>query len=136
LNREKEEVFMSAEYQKPSPKILSAKWGSMEVENIGKGKDFKLWPGGGRSWDWSEHGTGHSQGIQPGDCEELIHKGCRIVVLSRGVLYRLKVSEETLAYLNKNGVEVVVEETKKAVKTYNALAAQGKAVGGLFHSTC
>ena len=43
-----------------SPKILAVCWGRMEVEGIGAGKDFKLYPGGGREWDWNETGTRHS----------------------------------------------------------------------------
>ena len=119
-----------------SPKILSVKWGKMEVEGIGTAKDFKLWPGGGRSWNWNEYGTGHSAGIQPGDCKELLEQQCSVVVLSRGMFKRLKISRETLAYLNDNDVEIIAEETKKAVKRYNELVDQGRAVGGLFHTTC
>ena len=119
-----------------SPLIRSLHWGKIEIERLGTAKDCKLWPGGGRSWDWQEHGTGHSAGIQPGDCEELIQHGCKVVVLSRGVLKRLKIAQETLTYLENNGIEVVVESTKKAVQRYNQLAEQGQPVGGLFHSTC
>jgi hypothetical protein len=119
-----------------SLKILSVKWGKMEVEKIGSAKDFKLWPGGGRSWNWTEHGTGHFEGIQPGDCEELLQHHCNVVVLSRGMLKRLKISRETIEYLNNNHVEIITEETKKAVKRYNELVDQGKSVGGLFHTTC
>lgn len=119
-----------------SPQIESVKWGKIQVENLGTAKDIKLWPGGGRSWDWSEHGTGHSAGIQIGDCEELISNGSRTVVLSRGMFKRLKIAKETMNYLERQGVQVVVEETKKAVKHYNDLASQGKPVGGLFHTTC
>jgi hypothetical protein len=119
-----------------SPKILSVKWGKMQVQDVGTAKDFKLWPGGGRSWNWSEHGTGHSVGIQPGDCEELLQHQCSVVVLSRGMLKRLRIARETLDYLSSNNVEIITEETKKAVKRYNELVEQGKAVGGLFHTTC
>ena len=31
-----------------SPRILAVSWGRIEVEGIGAGKDFKLYPGGGR----------------------------------------------------------------------------------------
>ena len=37
----------------------------MEVEGLGAGKDFKLYPGGGREWDWSETGMRHAPGIPP-----------------------------------------------------------------------
>lgn len=127
---------MSQKKSALSPKILKVKWGRMEVETLGRGKDFILWPGGGRSWDWRETGTRHSPGIQIGDCEELLNKGCQVVVLSRGMLLRLKVPPQSIEYLEQNGVEVVVAETKKAAAAYNSLIDEGKAVGGFFHSTC
>jgi hypothetical protein len=127
---------MAEDTGKSSPRILSIKWGQMEVEDIGIGKDFKLWPGGGRSWDWSEHGTDHSPGIQPGDCEELVAHGCRVVVLSRGMYSRLKITPQARAYLEENDIEIVSESSKNAVNLYNAFVEQGRAVGGLFHSTC
>ena len=53
-----------------SPKISAISWGRMEVDGVGSGKDFKLWPGGGRPWDWNETGTHHDPGVQPADVEE------------------------------------------------------------------
>jgi hypothetical protein len=44
----------------------------MEVEGLESGKDFMLYPGGGRPWDWSEHGTRHQPGIQPADVQSLV----------------------------------------------------------------
>ena len=55
-----------------SPLVTHISWGRMEVEGLGEGKDFKLYPGGGREWDWSETGTQHVPGIQPADVEELM----------------------------------------------------------------
>ena len=55
----------------------------MQVECLGVGKDFKLYRGGGRAWDWAETGTRHSPGIQPADVEELVARGATTVVLSR-----------------------------------------------------
>jgi len=108
----------------------------MEVEGLGTGKDFKLFPGGGRAWDWKETGTNHSPGIMPADVEELLEHGSQVVVLSRGMELRLQTSPETLSMLEEKGITVHVEETKAAVAIYNELAEQGTAVGGLFHSTC
>ena len=108
----------------------------MDIEGIGTGKDFKLWPGGGREWDWSETGIRHNPGIQPADVQELLEHGTRIIVLSRGMLLMLRTSPETLDLLKTRSIEVHVEETKEAARTYNQLAANGEAVGGLFHSTC
>lgn len=119
-----------------SPMITRLAWGHMTVAGTGRGKDFKLWPGGGREWDWRETGTHHEPGIQPADVEELLAYGSRKVVLSRGMLRMLHTCPETLALLESRGVAVHVAETRKAARLYNDLAAQGEAVGGLFHSTC
>lgn len=107
----------------------------MEVEGLGEGKDFKLYPAGGRAWDWGEHGTRHDPGIQPGDVQELLDHGATVVVLSQGMEERLRTMPETLALLADRQVDVHVAETTAAVRLYNELAGR-TSVGGLFHSTC
>lgn len=118
-----------------SPRITQVSWGNMTVDTLGAGKDFKLYPGGGREWDWSETGTRHEPGIQPADVQELVDRGCRVVVLSRGMELRLRTMPETVAHLEKDGIEVHVLETRAAVELYNRLTGSVP-VGGLFHSTC
>jgi len=119
-----------------SPRIISSGWGKIEVEVIGRGKDFKLWPGGGRPWDWSEFGTAHFAGVQPGDVEELVEKGCQVVVLTTGRFQRLNVPDAVVDKLKSRGIEVVVADTKKGIRLYNEFVDKGVAAGGLFHSTC
>src|SRR5262249_54883350 len=118
-----------------SPRILAVRWGHMEIEGLGEGKDFKLYPGGGRAWDWTETGTRHSPGIQPADVEELLVNGATAIVLSQGMDKQLQVDPATLAVLEERSVIVHIAETREAVALYNELA-QTTAVGGLFHSTC
>lgn len=119
-----------------SPRIRQIAWGKMEIEGLGSGRDFKLWPGGGRAWDWTETDTHHSPGIQPADVEELLAHGSQIVILSRGQDLRLRTCPETIEYLERQAIKYHVEETKAAVELYNKLAEEGELVGGLFHSTC
>ncbi len=118
-----------------SPRITKISWGQMEVDGLPPGKDFKVYPGGGRAWDWRETGTNHDPGIQPEDVEELLEHGSAVVVLSRGMELRLQVDPRTLKLLEERGVPVHVAETTEAVRLYNDLAAT-QPVGGLFHSTC
>lgn len=118
-----------------SPLILTVAWGRLEVEGLPPVKDVKLFPGGGRAWDWSETGTRHHPGIQPADVEELLAAGARVVVLSRGMDLRLEVDDRTLQLLRERDGAVHVLETTEAVRVYNELAAT-EPVGGLFHSTC
>jgi hypothetical protein len=124
-----------AEDLKRSPKITHISWGRMKVEGLGVGRDYKLYPGGGREWDWTETGTHHVPGIQPADVEELLEHGSRVVILTRGMDLVLQTCPETLKMLEERGVIVHVEETKAAVALYNRLA-ESEVVGGLFHSTC
>ena len=118
-----------------SPRIIRVSWGRMQVEGLGAGKDFKLYPGGGRVWDWAETGTRHSPGIQPADVDELVAHGATTVVLSQGMNKQLHVPPDTCRYLEERSITVHVAETREAVKIYNELT-EGALVGGLFHSTC
>lgn len=119
-----------------SPRITDLSWGRTEVEDAdGPYKDAKLWPGGSRAWDWNETGTRHVPGIQPADVRELVDHGAEVVVLSRGQQERLQVQQETLDYLEGEGVEAHVLPTGEAVERYNRLAGDRPA-GALIHSTC
>ena len=119
-----------------SPRITHLSWGRMEVDGVGVGKDFKLWPGGGRVWNWGETNTHHVPGIQPSDVRELLGNGSQTVVLSRGIQLLLETCQETLDLLQENNISVHIAETNEAVKIYNELVSRRAAVGGLFHSTC
>ena len=119
-----------------SPVITHLSWGKMTVEGIGSGKDFKLWPGGGRPWNWGETNTHHFPGIQPADIEELLEHGVEEVVLSRGMLLALHTCPATTELLQSENITTHIAETKNAVAIYNRLVDEGKLIGGLFHSTC
>ncbi|KAG5837068.1 mth938 domain-containing protein isoform X2 [Anguilla rostrata] len=120
-----------------SPEIASLSWGHMKVKGCSSSyKDCKVWPGGSRTWDWRETGTDHHPGVQPADLEEVLRKGVNTLVIGRGMSEALQVPPSTLEYVKKQGVDVKVFQTEKAVKEYNALVEQGVKVGGVFHSTC
>lgn len=122
--------------QPRSPRIARCTWGRIEIEGGLAFKDAKLYPGGARQWDWRETGTNHTPGIQPGDVEELLERGATVVVLSSGMLQRLRVTPEATSLLDERGVESHVLPTRQAVELYNRLTEQHAAVGGLFHTTC
>jgi hypothetical protein len=111
-------------------------WGHIEVEGIGELRDAKLWPGGGRAWDWNETGTRHRPGIQPADVAELLAHEPEVVVLSRGRQRRLQTCAETLTLLEERNVECVREETSAAIDEYNRLVTEGARVAALLHTTC
>jgi hypothetical protein len=99
-------------------------------------RDAKLWPGGGRAWDWNETGTHHEPGIQPADVTELLDHQPEVLILSRGRQLRLQTSPETIALLDSRHLEVIQVETGEAIAHYNRLVSEGSAVAALLHTTC
>jgi hypothetical protein len=119
-----------------SPAIVAIEWGEVQVEGLGVCKDVKLWPGGGRAWDWNETGTRHRPGIQLADCDELVEHGATTVILGTGMHDALGVAPGTVAALESRGVVVVTAPTPEAVARYREIAAAGDPVGALLHTTC
>ncbi len=72
---------------------------------------------------------------QPGDLQELLESGAKIIILSKGIQQRLQVPPATLEMLKDKGIQTHVLQTEEAVRVYNELAEK-EFVGGLFHSTC
>lgn len=122
--------------RRSSPRILEISWGKLHVEGINHPyKDAKLYPGGSQEWNWRETGTEHNPGVQISDVLELLDHGSEVVILSRGVLGRLRVQDETIKMLEDNEIKVYVLKTNDAVRLYNDLCRK-MAVGALIHSTC
>lgn len=121
--------------QPRSPLVERLEWGSVHTQ-VGVFRDSKLWPGGGRGWDWNETGTHHSPGVQADDVIELFDRGVQIVVIGCGQQQRLRVTDSAIELIADRGAEAVVLESSKAVERYNSLADDGAAVGALIHSTC
>ncbi len=110
-------------------------WGRIEIEGVGKFRDAKVFPGGAREWDWNETGTAHEPGIQPADVAELLDHGATTIVLSQGMLRRLRVCPQTLRLLEERRVRTHVLPTAEAIELYNRLRDREQ-VAGLFHTTC
>jgi hypothetical protein len=136
MTRKKTSIDRAMPGTAASPRVTRVSWGRLEVEGQRTAfKDAKLFPGGSRAWDWRETGTDHVPGIQPADVEELLDHGATVVVLSRGMLGRLRVAPETLRLLQERGIAAHVLRTKAAVQLYNDLTSRAP-VAGLLHSTC
>ena len=70
------------------------------------------------------------------DIEELLEHGAEVIVLSKGMEERLRVSENVVDEIRKRGVQVYVAETREAVRIYGEELKRGRKVGALVHSTC
>ncbi|MHB1225131.1 MAG: MTH938/NDUFAF3 family protein [Gemmatimonadaceae bacterium] len=119
-----------------SPRITELYWGRLRVEGMPQPlRDAMLYPGGARSWDWGRTGTRHRPGIGMADVAELLARGARVIVLSRGMLGLLATMPEVLTALAREGIPAYRLRTVAAVRLYNELA-RTTPVGGLIHSSC
>jgi len=126
--------------RRESPQIEEIKWGFMKVKGCSPGKDFKLFPGGAEIWDWNKTNTHHVPGIQRQDVEDLIKRGAKFIVLSKGMEDKLETPKETEDFLIDNGmtlgVDYFIKTTPQACELYNQFVEENKPVGALIHSTC
>jgi hypothetical protein len=118
-----------------SPAIENIEWGRVQVEGCGSFRDARLYPGGASEWDWGESGTHHDPGILPADVQDLLDRGARVLILSKGFHDRLGVATQTMRLLEEWNVEVHILNTGPAVELYNDRCRR-EPVGALIHSTC
>jgi len=78
--------------------------------------------------------TGHS--VAREDIEKLVSKKPATIVIGTGANGLMKVPEATRRFIEDNGIQLVVQETGKAVQTFNRLRAEGADVAIAMHLTC
>lgn len=76
---------------------------------------------------------GHS--LQPQDIDEIVEEGPEVLVVGTGASGLMSVPEETRDYVESKGIELIVEDTESACKTFNDLEDSREAVAAL-HLTC
>jgi len=83
-----------------------------------------------------------SHQIEKRDAEEVLSQNPEIIVIGTGELGVAKISEEARQATKAKGIELIIEPTPEAIKSFNSLkkdlpsGGQGKKVAGLFHLTC
>ena len=111
-------------------KIDSYSFGRIIIEGKSYFKDVIVFPDRVYSPWWRKEG--HNLCID--DLEEVLKDPPEVLVIGRGYAGVMKVPEELVRELNEKGIEVVVERTSQAVKTFNSLKDR-RAVAAL-HLTC
>lgn len=70
--------------------------------------------------------------IEPEDLQEVLTEEPAAVVVGRGYMNLIAISEQAVEVLKGCGIEVYIEKTDEAVETFNRLEREKKTVG-LFH---
>jgi hypothetical protein len=74
--------------------------------------------------------------LHPSDIKAAVEEFApEVVVVGTGYMGMMKVSNETRLYVQKKGIELLVEKTKEACELVNALSKSKRVLAGL-HLTC
>jgi len=110
--------------------IDSYEFGKIKINGKEYNHDVIIFPEGIKDW-WRKEG--HSVIIE--DVKEVIEKKPKTIIFGMGEPGEMKVPENTKQELEKLGIEVIVEPTKKACGIFNKLSEKGDVVAAL-HLTC
>jgi hypothetical protein len=83
--------------------------------------------------DWWRK-EGHRLHVE--DIEEALKEKLDVLVVGTGYSGLVKVLPETEKYVRSRGVELIVQRTGEAYKTFNRLVQSGKRVIAALHLTC
>ena len=118
-------------------KINKVEWGKIEVNGEKYGQvlicgDRVIERDSARLHDLFD--TTHEVGDW--EVEELLGDGPEMIIIGNGFAGVLKISEKLKDQISKQGIDLKILETPKAIDEFNRLAEQGKKVNALFHTTC
>jgi hypothetical protein len=112
-------------------KIDSYRFGEIVIGGGTFRSDVLILPGGVRSGWWRLEG--HRLHLE--DLEEALAAAPELLVVGRGYYGRMVVPGPVAEELGRRGIELVAEETPRAVATWNGLPDTRRAVAAL-HLTC
>ncbi len=114
------------------PKIEAYSFGEIIIDGRRYTSDVIIRPDGVLDGWWRK--KGHKLHLE--DLEKALEAQPEVLVIGTGYAGLMRVPREVREALEKRGLEVVIESTRKAWKTYNELAGQGRRVVAAFHLTC
>ena len=118
--------------------IEEYRFGSITIK--GKTYDFDvevLWTGEVLKW-WRKE----SHLIDVGDVEKAVKLNPNTIVIGTGESGVAQTTEKAKKFISEKGIELVIDKTEEAVKTFNATLNESEEEGeqnkviGLFHLTC
>ena len=112
--------------------IDSYRFGEITVEGVRYTRDLIILPGGVRPNWWRREG--HRLSLE--DLEEVLREKPEVLVVGTGYSGLMRVPKELVERLREEGIEVMIQRTGEAWKTYNRLLGEGRRVAAAFHLTC
>ena len=113
------------------PRIESYHFGKIVIDGNSYSSDVIIYPD--RIVDQWWRRKGHM--LQPSDLGDVLGHPPEVLVIGQGSVSRMEVPVQTQTALQQEGIEVIVQSTTRACKTYNRLCGKRKVVAAL-HLTC
>ncbi len=112
--------------------IIHYSFGSITIRGRQYASDLKIINGQVVPDWWRKFG--HTVDVD--DVADILNAGPDCVVIGSGGSGLMKVGNRLLKEAADRGIEIIVEPTASAIKTFNRLYGDGKKVAGGFHLTC
>jgi hypothetical protein len=107
-------------------------FGSMTITGKRYTSDLKIIKGKVHPDWWRE--KGHTVTVD--DVTDILNAKPDYLIIGAGKFGLMKLSDSLRQHLEGIRIQVIVERSKTAVKTYNKMNADGKNVAGAFHLSC
>jgi len=111
---------------------LEFSFGRIVVDGQTCNNDIKIVSGRLVSNWWRK--SGHTVEIE--DVQDVIDSDSTILVIGKGQPGYMRVTESLREHLEKNDIELIVEQTSDAIQTFSRLMQAGKQVSAGFHVGC
>lgn len=105
-------------------------FGKIKIDGKIYSHDLIIFSDGIKDW-WRDN----SHWIYLDDIKEILEKQPKKIIFGTGYSGLMNVPEEIRKILEKSGIEVIIEPTKKACDTYNKLSKE-EGIVAAFHLTC
>jgi hypothetical protein len=112
--------------------ITGYEFGRIEIDGLTYNADVIIAPDGIRSPWWRKEG----HNLQLEDLSAILAAKPEVLLVGTGYYGRMKVPAEIRSYLEKQGMELRVSDTREAVRAFNALQQDAARVVAALHLTC
>jgi len=107
-------------------------FGSITIDGKTYNRDVEvLWSGQVLDW-WRKE----SHVIDTEDLKRALDQGPEVIIIGTGESAVAQVTERAQREVRNRGINLIIDDTTEAIKTFNILVEEGKKVIGLFHLTC
>jgi len=107
------------------------KFGEIVIDGKKYNSDLILYPDRIKNNWWRK--SGHQ--LVPEDIKEILKEKPEILIVGKGAIGLMVVSDETKKILKEKNIELITQKTEMACKTYNSMPKDKKVVLAL-HLTC